>query len=333
MSVCALGPSQRLVADLHNYTNYANYADNANYPMMMSHQPGVGSVTSWIQHPANFNRTVTSSRRRACPGTFVAPDVRNYGRRMNSGPKRLEEALVEAIPAASSARVSQRIAQLQQSLYSSCHSSGSSGSFGCTAPSFSCDASVSSGRNRPLSIDPEKDYSAPLMVDCSIEYDLPRVARPPPGAQPLLLIAHPALPVSIPSGSLAPSSSSSSSSWLRRTVSCISTQHYPNVFQNSAGITPEFAVPEFRNQQYPVSSSSSDSGRGTDCERSPGAIPQYRHRLPASGRMMTSSWNQMIQPALSQLKYIQQQQQHPRIPGQFPFSSLLPVNSGRPEGA
>ena len=43
--------------------------------------------------------------------------------------------------------------------------------------------------SRPLALEPGKDYSQPLIVDCSIEYDLPRVARPPPGAKPLLLIA------------------------------------------------------------------------------------------------------------------------------------------------
>jgi len=40
-----------------------------------------------------------------------------------------------------------------------------------------------------LCVDPKKDYGAPLHVDCSVEYDLPRVVRPPPGAQPLLMLA------------------------------------------------------------------------------------------------------------------------------------------------
>lgn len=44
---------------------------------------------------------------------------------------------------------------------------------------------------RQLSVDPKKDYSAPLSVDCSVEYDLPRIVRPPPGAQPLLILAPP----------------------------------------------------------------------------------------------------------------------------------------------
>ena len=45
--------------------------------------------------------------------------------------------------------------------------------------------------NRTLSVDPKKDYSAPLHVDCSVEYDLPRIVRPPPGAEPLLVFAPP----------------------------------------------------------------------------------------------------------------------------------------------
>lgn len=57
--------------------------------------------------------------------------------------------------------------------------------------------------NRSLSVDPKKDYSAPLHVDCSVEYDLPRIVRPPPGAQPLLILAPPrpsAVPLATPTG-------------------------------------------------------------------------------------------------------------------------------------
>jgi len=46
-------------------------------------------------------------------------------------------------------------------------------------------------QQRQLSVDPKKDYSTPLSVDCSVEYDLPRIVRPPPGAQPLLVLAPP----------------------------------------------------------------------------------------------------------------------------------------------
>lgn len=38
-----------------------------------------------------------------------------------------------------------------------------------------------------------KDFSIPLHVDCSVEYELPNQAKPPPGArvEPLLLMIHP----------------------------------------------------------------------------------------------------------------------------------------------
>ena len=61
---------------------------------------------------------------------------------------------------------------------------------------------------RQLSVDPKKDYSAPLSVDCSVEYDLPRIVRPPPGAQPLLILAPPrrtATTTGTPVTSLGPS--------------------------------------------------------------------------------------------------------------------------------
>lgn len=45
---------------------------------------------------------------------------------------------------------------------------------------------------RPASLAPPKDYSVPLHVDCSIEYELPDCAKPPQGVkiEPLLMI-HP----------------------------------------------------------------------------------------------------------------------------------------------
>ena len=56
-------------------------------------------------------------------------------------------------------------------------------------------AGVASNNSRQLSVDLKKDYSLPLHVDCSVEYDLPRVVRPPPGAQPLLMLAPRRAPV------------------------------------------------------------------------------------------------------------------------------------------
>lgn len=39
----------------------------------------------------------------------------------------------------------------------------------------------------------QKDFSIPLHVDCSVEYELPNQAKPPPGSrvEPLLLMIHP----------------------------------------------------------------------------------------------------------------------------------------------
>ena len=90
--------------------------------------------------------------------------------------KRLEDALIETIgPAASTTKVSHRIVRLQQSLYASLPK---------TATIRQRPHQQQQGQ-RMMSIDPAKDYSQPLSVDCSIEYDLPRVSRPPPGAEVL----------------------------------------------------------------------------------------------------------------------------------------------------
>ena len=104
--------------------------------------------------------------------------------------KRLEDALMETIPAASNSKVSRRIVQLQQSLYASLPLAAAQTSTMPKLPTPT--SSIATVRqeqqqqqrmSRALSIDPGKDYSQPLSVDCSIEYDLPRVVRPPPGAQ------------------------------------------------------------------------------------------------------------------------------------------------------
>jgi len=99
--------------------------------------------------------------------------------------KRLEDALMETIPAASNSKVSRRIVQLQQSLYASLPLAAAAAAQ--TMPKLTPTPIVRQEQqqqmSRALSIDPGKDYSQPLNVDCSIEYDLPRVVRPPPGAQ------------------------------------------------------------------------------------------------------------------------------------------------------
>lgn len=104
--------------------------------------------------------------------------------------KRLEDALMETIPAASNSKVSRRIVQLQQSLYASLPLAAAVQTMPKLTPTPTTVRREQQQQiSRTLSIDPGKDYSQPLNVDCSIEYDLPRVVRPPPGAQPLLLIA------------------------------------------------------------------------------------------------------------------------------------------------
>jgi len=46
--------------------------------------------------------------------------------------------------------------------------------------------------NNSVSVQPQKDYTRPLHVDCSVEYELPNQAKPPAGVrnEPLLMI-HP----------------------------------------------------------------------------------------------------------------------------------------------
>ena len=112
---------------------------------------------------------------------FVAQQQSDAMRR-----KRLEDALMETIPAASNSKVSRRIVQLQQSLYASLPLAAAAAAQ--TMPKLTPTPIVRQEQqhqqtSRALSIDPGKDYSQPLNVDCSIEYDLPRVVRPPPGAQ------------------------------------------------------------------------------------------------------------------------------------------------------
>ncbi|KAF4518133.1 hypothetical protein B566_EDAN004483 [Ephemera danica] len=54
--------------------------------------------------------------------------------------------------------------------------------------------SINNNNNRSIATtntpQPQKDYSKPLHVDCSVEYELPNQARPPGKSEPLLMI-HP----------------------------------------------------------------------------------------------------------------------------------------------
>ncbi|XP_059350472.1 centrosomal and chromosomal factor-like isoform X2 [Daphnia carinata] len=227
--------------------------------------------------------------------------------------KRLEDALTEAIPAASSCKVSQRIAQLQQSLYASCHP-------------------VAAGRSvhpsRPLSLDPLKDYSLPLTVDCSIEYDLPRVARPPPGAKPLLLIARrPPPPPTLPAVRESPSRQRQQQ-WnpvIRTATHQVLLQQSSQQFQFRPDCTGYFVM-----NVAPVSSSSSeDSGRGTDSEQHPSSpVTSNSYRIATAHHPTNNNWMNASEPQWTslirqqQLKYNQHMKptalpapQHPRPAG------------------
>ncbi|KAI9561637.1 hypothetical protein GHT06_012597 [Daphnia sinensis] len=218
--------------------------------------------------------------------------------------KRLEDALTEAIPAASSCKVSQRIAQLQQSLYASCHPVSAAGMH----PS------------RPLSLDPLKDYSQPLTVDCSIEYDLPRVSRPPPGAKPLLLIAR--RPPPPPAVRQSPSRQRQQQ-W--NPAIRTATHHQVLLQQQSSQQFRPDCTGYFVMNIAPVSSSSSDdSGRGTDSEQHPSApspVTSYRiaHHPPTTNNnwMNEPQWTSLLRQ--QQFKYNQHMKptalpapQHPR---------------------
>jgi hypothetical protein len=242
----------------------------------------------------------------------------------------LEDALTEAIPAASSGKVSQRIAQLQQSLYASCHP-------GRMIQQQQQYPSVSSSSSRPLSLDPLKDYSQPLTVDCSIEYDLPRVTRPPPGAKPLLLIARrppppPTLPAVVNQSPPTRQRQQQQQQWnpAVRTAhhhhQVLLQQQQQQSSQQQFQFRPDCGY--FVMNIAPVSSSSSeDSGRGTDSEQHPSAsspITSYRTAVhPANN----NNWTSIAEPQWSlirqqqQLKFNQQHvkptalPQHPRPAG------------------
>ncbi|XP_046441209.1 centrosomal and chromosomal factor-like isoform X2 [Daphnia pulex] len=245
--------------------------------------------------------------------------------------KKLEDALTEAIPAASSGKVSQRIAQLQQSLYASCHP-GRMIQQQQQYPSVS-----SSSSSRPLSLDPLKDYSQPLTVDCSIEYDLPRVTRPPPGAKPLLLIARrppppPTLPAVVSQSPPTRQRQQQQQQQEQWNPAVRTAHHHHQVLlqqqQQQQSSQQQFQFrPDcgyFVMNIAPVSSSSSeDSGRGTDSEQHPSAsspITSYRTAVhPAN-----NNWTSIAEPQWSlirqqqQLKFNQQHvkptalPQHPR---------------------
>lgn len=296
---------------------------NSFIPLELNGQYRMQQQLACHEQVDQFTTTVYASSQQQ----FVMPQqqtVTSSQQSRASRRKRLEDALTEAIPAASSGKVSQRIAQLQQSLYASCHPAATAGRM--------------SHPSRPLSLDPLKDYSQPLTVDCSIEYDLPRVSRPPPGAKPLLLIARrpPPPPPTVPAVRQSPSRHQQQWNPVIRTAShqVLLQQQSSQQFQFRPDCSGYFVM-----NIAPVSSSNSDdSGRGTDSEQHPSASSpvtsnSYRvaHHPPTTNNWMTGSDPQWTSLIHQQLKYNQQVKptalpapQHPRPAGQF-FSLSLSV--------
>ena len=112
--------------------------------------------------------------------------------------------------------------------------------------------------NRTLSVDPKKDYSAPLHVDCSVEYDLPRIVRPPPGAEPLLVFAPPR---SSAVASLATPSGYHPSTWTTTTT-------------NSRPLPPQWN----QQQQGAASRIKSDKPSAASVKSHPAAIQQQQQQ-------------------------------------------------------
>ncbi|KAK2707743.1 hypothetical protein QYM36_015444 [Artemia franciscana] len=122
-------------------------------------------------------------------------------------------------------------------------------------------------KERPLSIDPMKDYSKPLSVDCSVEYDLPKNIKPPEGADPILKIASP----------LRPKTPLPTATWFLQPVN----NHFFLQSEDQLYLVPVepiqlVTVPEEQYVDTVILSSgvqtpvvSNDSGRGTDGCRSP----------------------------------------------------------------
>jgi hypothetical protein len=302
-------------APLHHQNSFAFMELNSQYQQQQQqlpcHQP-VDQFTSTVygssqQHPQQQQQFLMPHQQ------AVASCQSRASRR-----KKFEDALTEVIPAASNGKVSQRIAQLQQSLYASCHAGHR-----MIQPQQQQHPSTS----RPLSLDPLKDYSQPLTVDCSIEYDLPRVTRPPPGAKPLLLIARrpppPPPPPTLPAVNQSPPQRQQWNPVIRTAHhQILMQQQQQQTSQQQFQFRPDCGY--FVMNIAPVSSSSSeDSGRGTDSEQHPSASSPVYHTAvhPAANNnwMSEPQWSLIRQQQQQQLKFNQQhvKLQHPRPAGKI----------------
>lgn len=128
--------------------------------------------------------------------------------------------------------------------------------------------------NRTLSVDPKKDYSAPLHVDCSVEYDLPRIVRPPPGAEPLLVFAPPR---SSAVASLATPSGYHPSTWTTTAT-------------NSRPLPPQWN--QQQQQQGAASRIKSDKPSAASVKSHPAAIQQQQQQQQQKLNSTSKSSNQ-----------------------------------------
>ena len=130
--------------------------------------------------------------------------------------------------------------------------------------------------NRTLSVDPKKDYSAPLHVDCSVEYDLPRIVRPPPGAQPLLILAPP-----------RPSAVTSIAT---------PTGYHPSTWTSSRPLPPQW-----NQQQQAATRIKSDKPSAASVKTHPAAIQQQQQqKLNSTSKSSIPSYHLSYFPAVYQ---------------------------------
>lgn len=141
-----------------------------------------------------------------------------------------------------------------------------------------------------------KDYSRPLHVDCSVEYELPNQAKPPEGArsEPLLMI-HPCYYRRAESQRRSPFINNlprpgASASVGRRVGTAASAGAVAAVPPQQSGasrlLPPPWATAAPKRDPLlcgDLTSTSADSGHWTDTERSPADARLHRDFAPDSG--------------------------------------------------
>lgn len=166
---------------------------------------------------------------------------------------------------------------------------------------------------------PQKDYSRPLHVDCSVEYELPNTAKPPQGVrnEPLLMI-HPCYFRKIESqrrspfvNNLPPARPAVATAAKRRAAAARG-QPLPQAPPQAA----QYPGPQLWDQLPPplaqhqcrqtFSSSSVDSGHWTDPDRSPDR-PEDKHILSGKYR-----------------QYLRAHRLHPYVSAAIPLAATFP---------